>query len=180
MGYRILNRHTVFDRYFRIDELKYEGPQGQSLSRLVLERGNSVGILLHDPEKQQVLLCEQFRPATGSSLLEIPAGMIDNLESPDQAARRETSEETGYDVGALRKIAEVYLSPGCTSEKMTIFYGEVKLQDKPSGGYGLQEEGEDIRLVPVGLAEALELAAGDAIQDAKTLIALQWLALSRS
>jgi len=84
------------------------------------------------PEEDVVLLCEQFRAATlehgDAWLTELPAGMIEGGEDLEECARREALEETGYTVRDLRKIACVYLSPGGSSERIHIFYGQVSVQ----------------------------------------------------
>ncbi len=185
----ILSRHEVFHRFvFRIDEVKlrhqrFDGGVNE-ITRLVLNRGDSVAMLLHDTANGVVLLCEQFRvPAYEKGpgwLLEVPAGMVDGEEDPAESARREAVEETGYSPRSLEKIGCVYLSPGGSSERIHLFYAEVSLADKIAAGGGLISEGEDIRLVLLPVSEALKLASNGKIADAKTLIALQWLALNRN
>jgi nudix-type nucleoside diphosphatase (YffH/AdpP family) len=182
---KIIHRAPVFKRaIFQIDEVvlqhrRYDGSMSGEITRLVLSRGDSVAILLLDRSDSTVLLCEQFRAPTldeGSGwLLELPAGMVGHEENWEACARRETLEELGYSVGTLRRIASVYLSPGGSSERIHVFFAEVSAADAISQSGGLQEEGEDIRLVRMPLIEALAKAHSGEIDDAKTLIALQWL-----
>src|SRR5262245_57590554 len=111
----ILHRKEVFHRFiFRIDEVRlrherFDGAMSLPITRLVLERGDSVAILPHDPVSRVVLLCEQFRLPTASHgpgwLMEIPAGILEAGEAAEACARRETIEETGYAVDALDRIA---------------------------------------------------------------------------
>lgn len=154
------------------------------VTRLVLNRGDSVAMLLHDATNGTILLCEQFwLPAYDNGpgwLLEVPAGMVDGEEDPAEAARREAVEATGYWPRTLEKIGCVFLSPGGSSERIHLFYAEVSLADKIAQGGGLVSEGEDIRLVLMPVAEAIELASNGKIEDAKTLIAHQWLALKKA
>jgi ADP-ribose pyrophosphatase len=181
----VIQRQEVFHRFvFRIDELKlqherYDGSMSAEISRLILNRGDSVAMLLHDSESRQLLFCEQFRAPTLDKgpgwLLEVPAGMLEAGEDPEECARREAIEETGFSPRTLRKIACVYLSPGGSSERIHLFYAEVSLSDKIGAGGGLVEEGEDIRLIRMPTAEAIARAAKGEIEDAKTLIAIQWL-----
>ena len=182
----ILERHEIFNKFFRIDEVKlqhrrFDGSMSAPISRLVLDRGDSVAILPHDPARNLVLLCEQFRVPTYDKgpgwLLEIPAGMLDDGEEPETRARRETLEEIGYAIGALDRIGCVYLSPGGFSERIHIFHAAVSISDRASAGGGLAEEGEDIRVVTLTTGEAFAMARRGEIADAKTLIALQWLEL---
>ncbi len=180
----ILERHEIFRKFFRIDEVtlqhrRFDGSMSAPITRLVLNRGDSVAILPHDPARKLVMLCEQFRLPTYDKgpgwLLEIPAGMLKDGEEPETCARRETLEEIGYAVRALDRIACVYLSPGGSSERIHIFHAAVSINDRESAGGGLPEEGEDIRLVTLSTAEAFALARAGQIADAKTLIALRWL-----
>ena len=105
--------------------------------------------------------------------------MLEQGESEEDCARRETLEETGYVVRSLDRIACVYSSPGGSSERMHIYYSEVSLADRTGKGGGLLVENEDIRLVSLPRVEAMAKLQAGQISDAKTLIALQWLELSR-
>ena len=176
----IFHRQEVFHEFvFRIDEVRlrharFDGTMSAEITRLVLNRGDSVAMLLHDAELQVVLLCEQFRlPAYDKGpgwLLEVPAGMVDGDEDPVEAARRESIEETGYAPREFKRIGCVYLSPGGSSERIHLYYAEVSLGDKIAAGGGLVSEGEDIRLVLMPVAEAIAEARKGEIDDAKTLI----------
>jgi ADP-ribose pyrophosphatase len=187
---KIIQRQEVFRRFvFRIDEVKlqherYDGTMSGEITRLIFERGDSVAMLLHDPAKETILLCEQFRAPTlekdSGWLVELPAGVVDSGEDPAQCARREAIEETGFAPRALQRIACFYLSPGGSSERIFLYYAEVSLADQIGAGGGLVEEGEDIRLIQLPVKEALAQAAAGGIYDAKTLIAIQWLGLQRS
>jgi len=186
---RIIERHEVFKRFFRIEEVTlqhelYNGSMGKEITRLILDRGDSVAMLLCDRENQLVLLCEQFRLPTYDKgpgwLIELPAGTLEKGEDAEDCARRETIEETGYTVRSLRRIACVYLSPGGSSERIHIFYGEVSTADRIGAGGGVVAEGEDIRLISMPVAEAIAKAGNGEIHDAKTLIGLQWLELSEA
>ena len=188
--FRILQRREVFHRFiFRIDEVtleyeRFDGLMSGPLTRLVLNRGDSVAILLHDTQNHSIVLCEQFRAPTtetGSGwLVELPAGILESGAKPEECARRETAEETGYTVHALDPIASVYLSPGGSSERVHIFRAEVSQADQLASGGGLASEQEDIRLISLPSHEAFAMARQGLILDAKTLIALQWLELRTS
>ena len=155
---------------------------GAQITRLVLERGESVAVLPHDPVAGVVLLCEQFRAPTVARgpgwLAEIPAGVLEEGESSETCGRRETSEETGHEVDALTWIATVYPSPGGSSERIHIFCGEVTLRTDAPDTAGVANEGEDIRILRVPVEDALRRLHAGEIQDAKTVIALQWLELA--
>jgi ADP-ribose pyrophosphatase len=184
----ILQQKTIFDRFiFRIEEVHlrhehFDGSMGAPITRLVLNRGDSVAVLPHDPSVGVVLLCEQFRVPTVERgpgwLAEIPAGMLDKDETVEACAQRETREETDHEVVALTPIATVYPSPGGSSERIHIFYGRIALQPDSSHIAGVAEEGEDIRILRLPIEDALARLRAGEIQDAKTVIALQWLELA--
>ena len=186
---RIIDRREVFKRFFRVEEVTlqhelYNGSMGKEITRLILDRGDSVAMLLCDLENQLVLLCEQFRLPTYDKgpgwLIELPAGTLEKGENAEDCARRETLEETGYSVKSFRKVASVYLSPGGSSERIHIFYADVSMNDRVGAGGGVIDEGEDIRLISMPIADAIAQARSGQIQDAKTVIGLQWLELSKA
>ncbi len=150
--------------------------------RETYDRGNGATILLYDPERKRVLLTRQFRfPAyvnghPDGMLLETAAGLLDD-ESPEDAIRREAMEETGLDIGNPEHIFDVYMSPGSVTEKLHFFSARYSGVDKVVSRAGVAEEGEDIEIVELPFREALA-AIGDTIVDAKTIMLLQWAALS--
>jgi ADP-ribose pyrophosphatase len=184
----ILQRKEVFRRsIFRIDEVqlqheRFDGTMGPPITRLVLERGDSVAVLPHDPVNRVVLLCEQFRLPTVAHgpgwLLEIPAGILETGEEVEVCARREMIEETGYSVDALDPIATVYLSPGGSSERIHIFRGRIALRADAADTAGVESEGEDIRIIRMPVDEAIAKVRAGEFLDAKTVVALQWLELA--
>jgi len=143
-----------------------------------------------------VVLVRQFRYPVYSSLdpgeregdgarrawlLEIVAGAMDAGLEPEEVARRELLEEAGYELrGDLQPIARAYLSPGGCSERIHLFLGEVDLSQCPGEGGGVSTEGEDIQIVVLPLPEAMAMIARGEISDAKTIIALQHLALLKA
>lgn len=183
--FEILQRKTVFQRFiFKIDEIelrheKHDGTMSAPITRLVFERGSSAAVLLHDPAADALLFCEQFRAPTcahGSAwLIELPAGVVDPEEKPEAAAKRETLEETGQEVAHLQRIASVYPSPGGSSELVHIFYGQTPLSLGVPETAGLENEDEDIRVLCEPVSKAFSWVDAGEIQDAKTMIALQWL-----
>jgi ADP-ribose pyrophosphatase len=103
-------------------------------------------------------------------------GMVDAMETPEQAARRESVEEAGCEVEDLHPIASYYSSPGGTSEYIHLFAGRIKA---PANGgiFGVSHENEDIKVHVLDAARAISLLYANKIQDAQTLIALQWFAM---
>ena len=180
----VIAKEAAFDGYFRIDRyrLKHElhaGGWSGELVREVFERGHAACVLPYDPDHATAVLIEQFRVgpfARGEPawILETVAGIIEIGETPDEVARRETREETGLEVRDLVPIADFYVSPGGATQFNNLYCATVDATGA-GGIHGLDNEGEDIRVVPVPLAEVPSLIAGGAIRDATTLIALQWL-----
>jgi nudix-type nucleoside diphosphatase (YffH/AdpP family) len=180
----ILERRRLFNDFFRIEQatLRYERFDGQlsePVRRLVLDRGDSVAAILVRVPERRVLLVDQFKyPAyvNGTGwILETIAGMVDDGESFEQAIRREVREEVGYELLAVEHIATFYVSPGGSSERVALFYGEVSEETRVNVGGGLASEGEDIAMrefAPEELWVALDTGN---IHDAKTLIGLMWL-----
>jgi len=162
----------------------YNGEMSDEIVRLKLDRGDSVAALLHDVRNDTLIMVEQFRyPAYGNGqgwMTEIVAGMVDAGDTPMNSMQREIWEEAGYRVSNLRHIGTVYLSPGGSSERIHLFYAAVDPSDGGGGGGGKLSEGEDVLVRTVAADEALEDLAQNRIVDAKTVIALQWLALNRN
>ena len=94
-----------------------------------------------------------------------------------QTLSREAEEETGYRVRQPRKVFEAYMSPGSVTEKLHFFIAEYEPQDRVRTGGGLAHEGEDIEVIEMPLAEALAGIASGAIEDGKTVMLLQHVAL---
>ena len=150
----------------------------------VSDRGEAVCVLLYDPKREVVVLTEQFRIGALEDdrspwLLELVAGMIESGEQPEDVARRESIEEAGCHIDALKPIHSYWVSPGGTNEKVHIFLGLVD-SSILSGIHGLEHENEDIRLVKLGIEEAFAAVKAGTINNAATLIALQWLELNRA
>jgi nudix-type nucleoside diphosphatase (YffH/AdpP family) len=109
-------------------------------------------------------------------LVEACAGLLDG-EDPHTCIRREAEEETGFRIRSPRKILEAYMSPGSVTEKLHFFVAEYELQDRVSAGGGDAAEGEDIEVLELTLASALQMIGTGAIQDGKTIMLLQYAAL---
>jgi ADP-ribose pyrophosphatase len=148
-------------RFLSIDEIdfrfrKYDGSMSDLLTHEVMGRGDSVAVLAHDRGAELVILVEQFRIATvglgvpGEGwLTEIPAGSIEQGETPREAARRELKQETGYDISApsqledlaklerFELIGTIYPSAGGTNERIFLFYVEVTHTDRVNEGVSL-------------------------------------------
>lgn len=184
-GVELIEKQTAFRGYFRIDRLRlrfplYEGGMSREVEREVLERGQVAAVLLVDPDRDCVVLIEQFRPgpyAAGEQpwLIEAVAGVIEGTENAEEMARREAREEANCEITDLFPIMRFFTSPGASTERVALFCGRVD-STHAGGVHGLEEEGEDIRVLVVPVMEALSLLHDGKIVNAKTIIALQWLA----
>lgn len=136
-AFNIVHHDRGWDGYFKLDVYhlqhdKFDGSKSNVLRREVLERGHAVAVLPYDPVRDQVILIEQFRPGAISVhhhdpempvwLVEIVAGIIEDGETPEDVARRETLEEAGCTItGSLELISHHYVTPGCSSETVTMY-----------------------------------------------------------
>ncbi len=184
----IVERRTCYQGFFRMEHFRlrhrlYSGEMSPLMSRELFERGHAAAVLPYDPALDRVVLLEQFRigalaDPNGPWLLEIVAGMIEPGESATDVIEREMQEESGCGLRALEPICEYLVSPGGTSERISLYCGWVDARNA-GGIHGLAEEGEDIRVSTVSFAEAMALLRQGRINSASPIIALQWLELNR-
>lgn len=169
---------------YRLRHELFGGGWSAEITRECLERGHAVAVLPYDPVSDQVILLEQFRVGAmdfpgGPWLPEIVAGIIDHVgESAEEVAHREGAEEAGCEFLELLPICHYLVSPGGTSESITLFCGRVDASTVTSGIRGLAAEHEDIRVWVASRIEALDLLQTGRINSAAPIIALQWLALN--
>ncbi|AII53577.1 NUDIX domain-containing protein [Hymenobacter sp. APR13] len=168
----VTDRKTAYDGHFKLRLLTVQDGDEQ-LKRERFEPGRAVAALVWDTQKEQYVLTRQFRIGPEAEMLELAAGMIDGDEVPETAIRRELHEELGYDVDRLEQIAHIYPSPGTSAETITVYLAEVSHQSGQGGG--LAEESEKIEAVFLS-AEQLQQQQ---FEDAKTIIAVQWVRLHR-
>ena len=150
----------------------------QTQSRETYDRGNGATILLYHRDQGTVVLTRQFRlPAfvngtPDGMLIEAPAGLLDD-EDAESCVRREAEEETGFRVGAVRRLFELYMSPGSVTERLAFFAAEYELATRGPGG-GDATEGEDIEVLELPFERALAMVATGEIRDGKTVLLLQY------
>ena len=190
--YEIVHRERVLDMFFKVDQItvkhqKFDGSMSEARPWLVFERGDAAAVLLFDPDVREVLLVNQFRvPTLGKGrgkgwIVETAAGMIQDgsspnkrKETPQECIIREIEEEAGYRVTELVPIATFFSSPGGTSERIFLFYGEVSDAAKVAAGGGV-DDGEDIQTVRLPLGEFMRKLSAREFEDPKIIIAGQWL-----
>jgi nudix-type nucleoside diphosphatase (YffH/AdpP family) len=174
----------ILDDFFKVEEVylrddKFTGGMSEQVRRLNFERGDSAAAVLYHKARNSTFLVRQFRYPTHEKgpgwIDEAVAGMVGAGENPDDAMRRETIEETGYQVTDLEHISTFYVSPGGSSERIVLYFAEISGDGPVGKGGGLAEENEDIRLVELPVSEAFEQLDRGEIVDAKTIIGLMWL-----
>ena len=184
MKERIVSRKTILDDFFNVEKWEYQyekedGTLTPVVDRLLVRRQDCAAVLIFNTDSKTVVMTKQFRHCTYDKgpgwMIEAAAGKLDEGESPEEAMRRESIEETGYKLNKLHKVATVYSSPGYTTERMHIYYAEVTDADHVDTGGGLAEEGEYIENVTMTLEEFKQALDSDAIPDSKTLIAGRYL-----
>lgn len=186
---KILNKAVMYHGFFKMEKYclqhtLFAGGWSGEMSRELFVRGNCVAVVLYDPERDDVVLIEQFRVGAIEDaintpwLIEIVAGIMEENETPQEVAIRESFEEAGCVVEKLIPINTLYLSPGGSSEKISLFCGIVK-SEHVGGIHGLAHEHEDILVRAVSFSEAYQMVLRNEIDSAIPIIALQWLALHR-
>lgn len=183
----ILDKTTVFQGFFRIERWQlrhkcFAGGWSQPMVREIFERGQAVVVLPYNAQTDELVLVEQFRVGAVSSgrspwLLEAIAGMIDPGQSAEETAIREAEEEAGITLTELWPMLSYFSSPGGSTEKISLYLGRLT-QPVHSGLFGLASEHEDIKMHVMPRQTAMQLLANQQIDNAATVIALQWLALN--
>ncbi|CAA7613970.1 NUDIX domain-containing protein [Magnetospirillum sp. UT-4] len=185
---QILAKDTVFKGYFQIDRYRvrhrtFAGGWTGEIVREIFERGHAVVVLLYDPDREEVALIEQFRTGALAAgwypwLIECVAGIIDEGETPEQVARRETVEEAGTEAADMVEVGGYLVTAGGSSETVRLYCARVDCS-KIAGLHGLEHEGEDIRVFTVPVEEAYAMTKDGRINNSMAVIAIQWLMLER-
>ena len=189
--FKVLQKETMYQGFFSLNRYQvqhtlFAGGYSEVLTRELFQRGSCVAVLLYDPDTDKLVIIEQFRMGPVGQpdkheqawLLEIVAGAIEEDETAEEVAYRESEEEAGCVVQEMHLINEFYTSPGGTSERISLFYGRVNADDV-GGIHGLDHEDEDILVSTVSFAEAYAMIEDGRIESAIPIIAIQWLALNK-
>ncbi len=187
LEFEIFKKENLFRGFFQLNRYHirhqlFNGGWTSIFQREIFERGHAVAVLLIDPERDTLVLVEQFRPgamATESNpwILELVAGMIEENEKPQEVARREALEESGCEIKQLVKICEYLSSPGGSTEKIWLYLGAVDSSSLP-GFAGLSHENEDIKVHQIEVKMVFDMLDKGQINNAMSLIAIQWLKLN--
>jgi len=176
----IIKNKILSENWFVLRNFTYDliGKDGVTLrhKREVYDRGDGATILLYNREKNSVVLINQFRIATyvngndSGMLIESCAGLLDD-DTPEDCIRKEAIEETGYAVGEVRKLFELYMSPGGVTEIVHFFAAEYHESLRDNAGGGVDDE--DIHVLEIPFPQALAMVKDGRIRDGKTVILLQ-------
>ena len=177
-----IKNKILSENYFVLRNITYDLTQrdGQVVQhkREVYDRGNGATVLLYNSQKQSVVLVRQFRVATwvngnaDGMLIETCAGLLDDDE-PEDCIRKEAIEETGYQVKNVRKVFQLYMSPGGVTEIVHFFIAEYDDSLRENEGGGVEDEAIDVLELP--FSQALTMIRQGQICDGKTVILLQYL-----
>ena len=186
--HRILASTRLLDGWSPVDRVRFEQRFGDGSSEVMERdlhaRGDGVTVLLYSRERGTVLLLRQprivatLRGDTSGETIEACSGHHES-ETPEESARLEVLQETGFLPRNLTPIASVYGSPGGALELIHLFTAEYSEPREGAGG-GLRNEGEDIEVFEVTLSDALAMMREGAIRDARTMLLLQHVALART
>jgi ADP-ribose pyrophosphatase len=189
----IESRQRVWDGRFPVDVVKFrhrrfDGAMSGTKTWETWRRGRAAAVLPYDPDSDTVVLIEQFRfPALAAGLdpvlVELPAGLCDDGETPEQTARREMIEEMALSVGELRRIGSYLLTPGGADEVCELYIGRVTAPpadaDGIAGHAGMAAEHEDIRVRVWPARKAIDAALDGRFANSVTGLGLLWLASRR-
>lgn len=173
----LLSNNWYTLRKITFDLLQKDG-SWQTQSREAYDRGNGAVILLYNNDMKTVILTRQFRMPTylnGNEtgfLVEACAGLLDT-DHPEDCIRKETQEETGFHIDEVKKIFEVYMSPGSVTELLYFFIASYQPHQRLDAGGGVEGE-EEIDVLELDFNAALKMVATGEIKDAKTIMLLQY------
>jgi nudix-type nucleoside diphosphatase (YffH/AdpP family) len=175
MTAKILSIETIYEGWAKFSRAMIQ-TGGKPFKREIEDHGRAVGVLPYDPQRRIAVLVRLLRAPvlveTGEeSLLEAPAGLIDN-DDPADAARREVMEETGIRIGALEHIATVWTMPGISTERMDYYLAAFSETDRVGKGGGVAGENEGITVEEHPLADLWARAQRGEVTDLKTLTLL--------
>ena len=162
----IINRELVFQgNYLNLEKLDIRLPDGRIGKREIVRVGDAVAVLPLD-EKGNVHLVRQHRPAIRRTILEIPAGIIDENEAPEDAASRECEEETGYRPAKLKALITYAHAEGYSSGFITLFFGT---ELEYTGNIHL-DASEYVEPVSMPFGELLKMVKDNQFIDSKTIL----------
>jgi len=186
MQWKIKQRTRNYDGHFKVDQLLvvhelFSGGASEELIREQVSRQNSVAVLPYDPQRDEVVLVEQFRIGALDNdhskhdespwLVEIIAGLVEEGEKVEEVAYREALEEANCKIENLTHVASFFPTPGGFSELSHVYIAQTDTTSL-GGVYGLDNEGEDIRVHVKSSDQAIEMLQKGKIRSAIPMIAM--------
>jgi GDP-mannose pyrophosphatase NudK len=181
-----LEIEILSDNWYTLKKVNFDFRRNDGIwenqSREAYDRGNGAAILLYNLEKETMILTRQFRMPTflnGNSsgmMIEVCAGLLEK-DNAEDCIRKETQEETGYEISSVEKVFEAYMTPGSVTEIVHFFIAEYHEDMKIGEGGGVAEEQEDIEVLELNFSDALKMVKTGEIKDGKTIMLLQHLQL---
>ena len=179
----ITNTKILSNNWYTLKKVtfNYQKPDGswETQEREAYDRGNGAVILLYNKPQRTVILTRQFRLPTyingntSGMMIEACAGLLDE-DNAEDCIRRETEEETGYQITQVKKLFQAYMSPGSVTEVLHFFSAEYDKSMKVSDGGGVAHEHENIEVLELDIDQAYGMIATGEIKDAKTIMLLQY------
>ncbi len=174
---------NLSNEWYKLDKVNfdYQLKDGtwENQNRESYDRGDGACILLYNSNKSTIILTRQFRMPSylngnkNGMSIEVCAGLLDE-DDPITCIRKEAEEETGYMINKVKKVFEIYSTPGAVTEKIYYFIGEYDESMKINDGGGLASESEEIEVLEYNFNTAFKMIKTGEINDAKTVILLQY------
>lgn len=187
----VKEKRALYDGFFKLEKSviqyeRYDGTMSKEVVRENFHRGDSVAVLIYDPKHRKVLLVKQFRYAVYTNepssawIIELVAGSINKNDDPTGTIVREIFEETHLTIKSenIQLLNTFYLSPGGTSERITLYTVPIDLSGEIAEYGGKEDEQENIKIEIFSFDNVFQLLQSGQIKDAKTIIAIQWLKMN--
>jgi GDP-mannose pyrophosphatase NudK len=184
----ITKSEVLSDNWYTLRKITYnylkKDGNWEIQSREAYDRGNGAVILLYNVTNKTVILTRQFRMPTylngneDGMMIEACAGLLDK-DNAEECIIRETEEETGYKISAVKKVFEVYMSPGSVTEIIHFFVAEYSQEMKVNEGGGIASEQENIEVLEISFDTAIQMIHSGEIKDAKTIMLLQYAQINK-
>jgi ADP-ribose pyrophosphatase len=172
---KTLSSETIYNgKIINVQLDEVELPNGKTSKRELVYHPGAVAVIALTKEGR-MLMVRQFRKPLERSIVEVPAGKLEKGENPEECARRELEEETGYRSENMSHVASFYTSPGFSDELIHLYF-----TDELTEGQQNTDDDEFVELMAVTLEEALELVRQKEIYDAKTVYAVQYWQLRKN
>ena len=153
-------------KIINVDLVDIELPDGRITKREVVRHGHAVGILARRPDGKFVFV-KQYRKAAEEALVEVIAGGLEKGEDPIEGAKRETAEETGYDVTSIKFLTTIICTPGYCEERIHLYFAELSAEPHAQD----QDPDENVYRVVLSEQEVEDAIRKGEIFDSKTLSA---------